>query len=268
VYEGDWLNNNYHGRGIACRVLPKDSDELKEDELMFYEGEWKDDLRCGRGYCVLVDGSVYEGEFRDNCMNGKGIMRHLSGRIDEGEWRNGCLHGFGTIIFPDEDDDEDSIVYYKGEWDEYQMHGQAEVCWKDGSVWNGCYVNNQREGPARLVDVSYGYTFEGNYRNNKRSDGVILWLNGERTWTGHFLSEETRESEGVMTFAETGDTLKGRWLDLSMKNGSGEMTKWIKAENREVKGEWVDGSFREKQGQGEVASTTITTTTMTMTTTT
>jgi len=244
VYEGDWLNDLSHGRGV-CRFITKE-DETDEDLMVSYEGEWKDNLKCGKGLGVFTDGSTYEGEFRDDEINGKGIMRFPCGRIEEGEWKDGCLHGFGIVSFP-EDDDADSYVYRKGEWVDDYMHGQGELRWKDGSVWSGQFVNDLRNGPARLVDTTYGYTFEGNYFNDKRSDGVIRWLNGD-TWVGRFLAEEgIEESEGVMTFAETGDTLKGRWLDTSMKNGKGEMTKWIKAENREVKGEWVGGSFREKE---------------------
>jgi len=100
---------------------------------------------------------------------------------------------------------------------------------------------------------------------------VIRWLNGD-SWIGRFLAEEeTGESEGVMTFAETGDTLKGHWSDISMRNGKGEMTMWIKADDREVKGEWIDGSFhRQKQEEEEAVeevlsiTSTINTTTTTV----
>jgi len=54
-----------------------------------------------------------------------------------------------------------------------------------------------------------------------------------------------------MSFAETGDTLKGHWSDISMRNGKGEMTMWIKADDREVKGEWIDETFHQQKQEEE-----------------
>jgi len=63
------------------------------------------------------------------------------------------------------------------------------------AVWNGQFDNDVRNGPARFVDETSGYTFEGNYCNDKRIDGVIRWLNGNM-WVGRFLGEGI-ECEGV-----------------------------------------------------------------------
>jgi len=78
--------------------------------------------------------------------------------------------------------------------------------------------------------------------------GIIKWNNGD-SWKGYYLLYEKSKSgelasEGVMTFAETGNTLTGRWSpDLTMKNGQGIMTLWVKSKNRIEKGEWINGVF-------------------------
>jgi len=137
-YEGDWLNDHPHGRGV-CRVTPKEGDEVDDCFMTYYEGEWKEDERCGRGYAVFADRSTYEGEFRDDCINGKGVLRYPSGRIEEGEWKDGALHGYGTIYFPE--DEEFSCFSRKGEWDDCKINGPGEVRWRDGSVWTGNIIS-------------------------------------------------------------------------------------------------------------------------------
>jgi len=269
VYEGGWLDNECHGRGAISYHL---TDSTPDDLIVTYDGEWKHNKMCGRGFGVFADGSTYEGEFQDDNPHGYGIAVYPGGGRDEGCWVNGDLNGYCVSHFsPDDEDERES---YMGEFKDNVMHGKGEMRWTDGvrvitqwveglkqgeailyspdgSTWTGQYVNDIREGPGRRVDVTFGYTFEGNYCDDERGDGAIRWLNGD-SWVGRYFSEDLEEeisrnewlSEGVLTFAETGNTLKGQWLDLSMKNGRGEMVMWIKEENREVRGEWIDGVFQ------------------------
>jgi len=270
-YEGGWLNDQFHGRGVILYHQNDNENDASEQKdcvyLSKFEGEWRFG-KMYRGFGVYMDGSTFEGEFKDEKPY-RGIKRFADGCSEEGEWVNGGLQGYGIVCYPTSFDSD----YYKGEFKDHKKHGKGELRWKDGekvvgewvngekhgeatiyyadgSVWTGRFVNNKREGPGRGVGVKYGYSFEGNYHNDERSYGDIRWLNGD-LWTGHYFPEEDRSdedkvlSEGMMTFAATGDTLKGRWLDLHMKDGAGDMTMWIKAKNKEVKGEWIDGQFRE-----------------------
>ena len=249
------------------------TEEEEEEEACFvstYEGEWRDNKMCGRGFAVFTNKDTYEGDWYDGEFHGHGIFTYHGGERDEGYWANGGLHGFGVGFYRGErkkDEAHGTGVSQKkkgyrvaGEWVLGGKHGAATVYFFSGSVWTGRFVNDRKEGPSIFVDANYGYTFEGNYCDDKRRDGEIRWLNGD-SWIGLFSATTEKEihyteSEGVMTFAETGNTLKGRWSDVSMKNGQGEMTMWIKAENREVKGELVDGRFRELPNNNERKATT------------
>jgi len=213
--------------------------------------------------------TTYEGEFEDGKIHGYGVLKYLDGGSEEGTFVKGDLQGFGVTYFSREDyrdfykgEFKDSKMHGKGElrwkngdrmvgeWVEGLRHGDATLYWTDGCRWTGQFVNDQREGPGHVVDTRFGYTFEGNYCNDRRTDGVIRWLNGD-SWVGRYFSENREEedkreenlSEGMMTFAN-GNTLKGQWLNDSMKNGRGEMVIWLKEDNREVKGEWIDGRFQ------------------------
>jgi hypothetical protein len=53
-----------------------------------YEGEWKNDVRHGKGVYMYPDGT--EGEWKDDVWNGKGLLRQADGTIIyKGEWKDG-----------------------------------------------------------------------------------------------------------------------------------------------------------------------------------
>jgi len=247
-----------HGRGV-----------MKWSNSSYYIGDWKNDLMSGKGFYCDLSSYVYEGDWLDGLRHGRGYYKWNGGSYYEGDWSEGFRKGFGIFYFSESSECD----YYKGEWKASKMHGKGEMRWKDGTVaigeWendqlngeamthapNGnmssaIYVNDYKEGQGSFVDLVFKYTFEGRYTHDERREGTIRWFNGD-SWEGCYFPEVIgddsgeQESEGVMTFAETGNTLRGRWTDIPLRNGKGEMTMWIKAENREVIGEWMDGKFRE-----------------------
>jgi len=117
--------------------------------------------------------------------------------------------------------------------------------YRDGSTFEGDFANDYADGQGCWISKKYGYTFEGEFSRDRSKKGVIKWPNGD-TWKGHFIEqggELTEESEGEMLLAETGNVVRGRWDDYSMKKGKGEMVMWLKEENREVRGKWIEGGF-------------------------
>ena len=60
---------------------------MKYKDNRLYEGEWKNDLREGRGYEKYGNGNIYVGMFSKGKANGKGVYtwKH-SGEIYDGEW--------------------------------------------------------------------------------------------------------------------------------------------------------------------------------------
>jgi len=248
-----------HGRGVMKWF----------DGNRHYIGDWKNGSMCGKGIYYKRDSYIYEGDWLGGLRHGKGVYKWSSGGLYEGDWRNGSRNGFGIFYYPP----TTGCDYYKGEWKDSKMHGKGEMRWKDGllirgewadgvlngeaeickvngSVSSGNHLNGYKEGQGSFVDSVFGYTFEGLYTHDERREGTIRWLNGD-SWVGCYFPEVVgddsgeQESEGVMTFAESGNTLRGRWVDIPLRNGKGQMVMWLKAENREVIGEWVDGKFRE-----------------------
>jgi len=262
-YFGEWKNDMRCGRGVSLSNI---STTTTTTTLVMYDGEWRDDKRCGRGTAVFRN-NIYAGEWSNDLQNGqgeewwvhgdkyKGVFEkgkksgygvywyHASGDRYEGDWLNDSMHGVGVYHFGLE---AHPCQLYRGEFRENIKTGKGVIRWKDGSTYQGDIVNNTIEGQGCLSFVPRGYTFEGVVSRTQLRRGVMKWPNGD-FWKGHFMVGEDGElrveSEGELTLAETGNIVKGRWADYSMKNGKGEMVMWVKEENREVKGKWIEGRF-------------------------
>ncbi len=81
-YRGHHNGGKRHGRGTLCYgpgpVLssqPYDGEFLGPAGRCQYEGEWKNDLRDGKGYFFYPDGGRYDGYWKDDMRHGKGTIR-------------------------------------------------------------------------------------------------------------------------------------------------------------------------------------------------
>jgi len=278
IYEGEWLDRCKHGRGVSHWMVTHVLKRIGAGKvgLLVYDGEWRDGKSCGKGLSVGTDEGTYEGEWENDVRTGLGEIRWSYGDRYRGMWKNDDKSGYGTYWFSNGDryqgDWVDSRqhgigVYhfsglesqprevYRGEWRDGLIAGKGVLKYKDGSTYEGHFVNELFDGPRGcFTSVKHGYTFEGEFSKGLRKKGKIRWSNGD-SWEGNYLeaeAEDNREdggeetSEGEMRIAETGNIVKGRWRDYSMKNGKGEMVMWMRDENREVKGEWIKGQFHNK----------------------
>lgn len=58
---------------------------------MYYEGQFFNDDKCGKGVLLLNNGERFEGEFKEDFVDGKGTFFGLEGEIIKGEWRENKL---------------------------------------------------------------------------------------------------------------------------------------------------------------------------------
>lgn len=62
-----------------------------------YKGEWKRNLRHGKGKQTYTDQSAYDGEFQNDAPSGKGKKTYQDRSVYEGEFRNGAPTGIGKL---------------------------------------------------------------------------------------------------------------------------------------------------------------------------
>ncbi|KNE62428.1 hypothetical protein AMAG_07647 [Allomyces macrogynus ATCC 38327] len=89
-YDGEWYHGLMHGRGIYLWHRVRQPGESPGEQYYhasnWYEGDFVDNQRHGKGAFQYADGSIYVGDFAGNQKHGNALFRDRYGRIHEGEW--------------------------------------------------------------------------------------------------------------------------------------------------------------------------------------
>jgi len=151
TYTGEWYNNVRHGYGV---------EEIPSKEgTQRYEGEWKEDKRCGFGKILYDNGDRYEGEWLDNLKHGQGKFYYTNGNFYEGGWLSNKKEGVGTYIFA-------NGTRYDGELKNDKINGRGICHHADGEVYEGEYREGKRHGRGRCV-LPDGTVQDGYFENGK-----------------------------------------------------------------------------------------------------
>ena len=151
TYTGEWYNNVRHGYGV---------EEIPSKEgTQRYEGEWKEDKRCGFGKILYANGDRYEGEWLDNLRHGQGKFYYTNGNFYEGGWLSNKKEGVGTYIFA-------NGTRYDGELKNDKINGRGICHHADGEVYEGEYREGKRHGRGRCV-LPDGTVQDGYFENGK-----------------------------------------------------------------------------------------------------
>jgi hypothetical protein len=77
VYEGDFVDNKYKGKGKYT----------SREGCFVYEGDFVEGNQHGKGIRTYPDGKIFVGEYKDgNRIKGK--MTYPNGKVEEGNWDN------------------------------------------------------------------------------------------------------------------------------------------------------------------------------------
>ena len=199
-----------------------------------YYGEWKDNLRYGRGIQQWLDGSRYEGYFVNDKANIRGKLFHSNGDTYDGEWLNDKANGKGIY-------NHIGGEYYNGEWKDDKQHGKGKETWIDGSSYEGEYMNGKRHGNG-LFKWPDGSEYEGMfYENMFNGDGKYTW-NDKREYIGKWVMNQMN-GYGIFRWPD-GRKYEGDYKK-DKKDGYG-IFYW--PDGRIFKGFWVGGK---QHGEGE-----------------
>jgi hypothetical protein len=80
VYEGNFLNQDIHGRGI-----------MKYNDYSVYEGDFVLGQKHGYGIKTMTNGNRYEGFWKFDKREGFGTIYYLCGDVVKGEFENGKM---------------------------------------------------------------------------------------------------------------------------------------------------------------------------------
>jgi hypothetical protein len=90
VYIGQWRRDMKHGRGT-----------LRFAAGGVYQGAFRVGAMEGQGVYCFADGARYEGQYKAGKKEGRGVYQFADGSTYEGEYRNGRMDGFGAYQYSD-----------------------------------------------------------------------------------------------------------------------------------------------------------------------
>ena len=73
--------------------------ETRDGKGNIYLGQWRDQMKEGRGAMIFATGDVYEGYWKNGTYGGKGRMIWAKNRMYDGQWKDGKSYGKGTSIY-------------------------------------------------------------------------------------------------------------------------------------------------------------------------
>ncbi|ORC93000.1 uncharacterized protein TM35_000023260 [Trypanosoma theileri] len=191
-YEGEWVADRRHGIGRL------------EDAEGVYQGEFRDDLRCGTGLHVGRRGSLYRGEWRDDGRVGTGIGYDAkTGTIQEGVFLLGRLQSMGRA--------RSSKDAYEGPWVDGERHGVGVTSLTNGDVIQHVWYRGKRQDGDVVYKYSNGDVYEGEWRDGLRhGKGTQHYVDGSK-YSGEWNNDKPH-GHGIHTDSR-GEVLEGEWRE-------------------------------------------------------
>jgi len=184
VYEGNFKDDLFHGYGeytsksynyygnYSCGKKQGNGKEIDKIKKTEYEGEFKDDKKCGLGKEKTDDGSIYIGVFKDNKKHGQGTLI-LSGIEDwsyKGEFRDDKISGLGQFRW-------NKNMEYIGEWENSELSGYGMLI-KENTRHIGYFSHNDKHGYGASF-YSTKYAILGKWENDLiEGNAIIIPLSG------------------------------------------------------------------------------------------
>ena len=256
LYEGEYLNNLFHGNGTLT---------WRNGDI--YEGDFHKGLMHGKGRIKFVSGDEYEGGFIDGEWNGDGVFRAAAGDEYKGQFKNGMFSGKGRyqatngdVYDGDFKQDKASgivrIIYkdtaeYKGEVKDWQMHGKGIYAMNTGEAYSGQFINDVQSGQGAIKYNSGDY-YTGEIKGwLGNGDGKLVRANGE-IYKGNFL-DGMYHGKGKLTY-KNGDWYQGEFKK-GLRHGQGlHVRAKPNGRKKEEKGWWEYGRYRGEKKPEKVAS--------------
>eukprot|EP01032_Pedospumella_encystans_P039255 gene39255-biopygen27035 len=217
-----------------------------------FEGTYIEGKKQGQGKLTYADGRTLEGEWRNNKIcNGKGTLVTGDRQALTGEWVNFRFFSTEHLNFltknaQQEEKPQAAVSTTVGKFETAESvasvefvnkqaavfkgalinankkHGQGQITYPDGSVYEGEWLKEKRHGAGRLTSAA-GEVFEGVFEKDVpvSGKGVLPFKDGGK-YEGE-LVQGKRHGQGKITYPD-GRTLEGEFQEGKLWTGKGVFT--------------------------------------------
>ncbi|CAG4988374.1 unnamed protein product [Parnassius apollo] len=157
----------------------------------------------------------YVGEWKNDLKHGKGLFLTISGKLYEGDWYNGYRHGFGTLSYrlPN----GTFRLEYRGDWVRGKPDGIGWCYYRNGDIYFGFWRRGHRHGYGKMWYINKSMYVGYWYMNDREGLGMLVQDDGNR-YEGQWKSDK-RNGIGRFYHMNTGQLQEGCWLsDVCVKS--------------------------------------------------
>lgn len=230
IYEGEFQNGNFHGKGVEYGIGTK------------YEGEFRDGKKHGRG-------TLYIKNEERECMYNRGeIVDGYGETVDkqmnryEGMFKDGKYSNYGRLW------NRENKLLYEGNWKNGSKYGAGN--WYDlekGMKYRGTFKKDKKYGKFIIINLSDSRQKEIEFQEDEIYTGhgrkEIEPINGAKEIYEGALVEGLYEGFGKLT--QNGRCYEG-YFKKGQKHGKGKTVDQVLSEYSETEeGEYRDGRLYE-----------------------
>jgi hypothetical protein len=176
----------------------------------FYYGNFKKDLKHGRGIYKWTSGDSYSGDWKDDMISGNGEYKWVNGDRYNGDWKDGIKEGNGIHTWSNENS-------YDGQWKDDMMNGKGQFIWANRNSYDGEWKDDMRNGKGQFIWAN-GDSYDGEWKDGlKNGYGIKLWVNGN-SYDGEW-KDGLKNGYGIYIY--DGNRYDGYWKD-DMMHGRGQ----------------------------------------------
>ena len=155
----------YKGNTIIKKVI---FEKLKQYKDGIYIGEFKNEMRDGRGKFIYKNGDIYEGDWKNDKKEGKGIFHFNNGNRYEGDFKNNKIEGKGIFYVFQEKKIGDK---YEGDFKEGKFDGFGIYFFKYGGKQIGYFSKNTQVGKHIILTENNDIAQIKNFDENETPIG-------------------------------------------------------------------------------------------------
>jgi len=130
LYRGNFLDGKFHGNGKLTEML-------SSTRRAYYDGDWDQGIRSGRGTYWNGVSELYIGQWKDDKRHGRGAYFYGISGWTENKYSEDWL--------------SQNVENYTGEFMTDFYHGQGTYRWPDGQSYTGGFFANKKHGSGTFI---------------------------------------------------------------------------------------------------------------------